>query len=219
MKKKNTINLCLLLLIPIINVLYKFLNNSNRGYYDLVTNADKAVPLIKAFVLPYLLWYPFILFFLVYFLKKDVKIYYTALFSLVIGYLCCYLIYFLFQTYVPRPVIHGNTILDKLLNIVYMSDEPFNCFPSIHVMSSYIIVLGTIMLKNSNKKVKALVIIFAVAIILSTQFIKQHVILDVLSGILLGSLVYKISYLVDWEDLLWQKKPFSWLMMKRKLET
>lgn len=218
LKKKNTINLCLLLIIPVINILYGFLNNDNRGFYSLVTKADKAVPLIKAFVLPYLMWYPFIFFFLVYFLKKDVKIYYTTLFSLIIGYLICYFIFFLFQTYVPRPIIHGNTILDKLLKIVYMSDEPFNCFPSIHVMSSFIIVLGAMKLNNNSKKMKTIAVISAVSIILSTQFIKQHVLLDVFSGILLGSLVYKISDLVKWEDLLWEKKPFSWLMMKKRLE-
>lgn len=219
MKKKATLNLSLLLIIPVINILYSFLNNDNRGYYSLVTEADKAVPLIKAFVLPYLMWYPFIFFFLVYFFKKDVKIYYTTLFSLIIGYLICYFIFFLFQTYVPRPVIAGNSILDKLLNIVYMTDKPFNCFPSIHVMSSFIIVLGAMKLNNSNNKIKAVVVILAVSIILSTQFIKQHVLLDVFSGILLGHLVYKISDLVNWEDLLWEKKPFSWLMMKKKLET
>ena len=59
----------------------------------------------------------------------------------------------------------------------------------------------------------------SIAIILSTQFIKQHVILDMTFAILLGEGIYKLVNHISLEgSLLWIKKLFWWLMTKKKLE-
>lgn len=218
MKKLKLKDLSLMLMIPVINIIYTFLNNENRGCISLVTQADKRIPFIKIFVIPYILWYPFIFACMVYFLQKEKRIYYRALFSLLIGYLCCYTAYFGFQTYVPRPKVNGSGTLNFIINIVYSSDKPYNCFPSIHVLSCFIMIIAIFNIKNASNKSKIIITLFSILIILSTQFIKQHVLLDVISAIILGVIVYCICRAFDWEELLWQKKSFLLLMMKKKSE-
>lgn len=206
-------------LIPLINIFYSVLNNSSRGVHSLVTSLDKSIPMIQVFVIPYILWTPFIFLCFVMLCLKNKKIYYRTLLSLLFGLIACYIVYYVFQTEVPRPVIYGKSPLTYLLNIVYKLDNPFNCFPSIHVLTCAIVMRGYSKCKNINITWKIVVWSICILIILSTQFIKQHVILDVLSAILLGELIYNtVSKLNSEVLLIWPTKLFSSLMMKKKLE-
>ena len=66
---------------------------------------------------------------------------------------------------------------------------------------------------------KVTMYITGVLIILSTLFVKQHVILDAVGGGALAYLVYVLYYKSEGERFrLWIKKLFSSLMMKKKLE-
>jgi hypothetical protein len=218
--KGSLLPLSIALFIPLIDSVYFYLNNPNRGVHSLVTDIDKSIPFIKLFVIPYLIWYPFLLITLVYFCFYYRETYYKVIFSFIIGMLICYIIYYFFQTAVPRPSLFGNDYLTRLVNFIYSSDNQFNCFPSIHVLTCYIIIKG---IKDSKKKsslIETATTIVGVLIILSTQFIKQHVILDLIFAVLLGDAIYKIIGKFNLErDYLWIRKQFSWLMMRKRLET
>lgn len=58
--KSNILPVLLILLIPLVNILYGVLNNGNGIVHSLVTDIDRMVPFVKAFVVPYVLWYPFL---------------------------------------------------------------------------------------------------------------------------------------------------------------
>jgi membrane-associated phospholipid phosphatase len=217
--KNNLIPLSLIILIIVINSIYGYLNTPLRGVHSLVTDLDRSIPFLSAFVIPYVIWYPFMLFIFVFLCFNQREIYYRVLVSLSIGMLISYSIYYFFQTTVPRPEIVGNGLLLNLVRLVYNTDNPFNCFPSIHVLSSFIIIKG-ISKSNVTKVFKYITYFIAILIILSTQFIKQHVIMDMIFAILLADGIYKtIDYLILSGGLLWIRK-LSWLWtMKRKLET
>ena len=187
--KNNLIHIFALLSIPIINIFYALLNNNNRGVFQLVTYIDNTIPIIKEFIIPYILWYPFIALSLLFICLKDLKVYYRTLITLNLCLLSCYLIYYFFQTTVPRPAIYGNDIFSFLTLLVYKFDKPFNCFPSIHVVTSYLMIKGINSI-DCSKKIRHLVIFMSILIIVSTLFIKQHVILDVISAILLGDIIF-----------------------------
>ncbi|MBE6064636.1 phosphatase PAP2 family protein [Clostridium sporogenes] len=187
--KNNLIHIFALLSIPIINIFYALLNNNNRGVFQLVTSIDNTIPFIKEFIIPYILWYPFIALSLLFICLKDLKVYYRTLITLNLCLLSCYLIYYFFQTTVPRPAIYGNDIFSFLTLLVYKFDKPFNCFPSIHVVTSYLMIKGINSI-DCSKKIRHLVIFMSILIIVSTLFIKQHVILDVISAILLGDIIF-----------------------------
>jgi membrane-associated phospholipid phosphatase len=192
--KENILALCLLLTIPLLNIIYQVLNHGDRGARQLITAVDKQIPFLEIFVIPYLLWYGFIFLMFVYFALFDRPTYYRTLLSFCVGMLVCYLIYFFFQTTVPRPDLKGTGILTNMVQYVYNADQPFNCFPSIHVLSSYLMILAIRHSRLWTIKKDLVISTISYSIILSTLFIKQHVILDTVAGVLLGSLLFKMFY-------------------------
>jgi hypothetical protein len=70
-----------------------------------------------------------------------------------------------------------------------------------------------------NRVNQAVIYSNSIIIILSTLFVKQHVILDVASGILLGELVYRLvdAYYEKDRILLWNKRRKSLVSLKRRL--
>lgn len=217
--KSNLIPLSLIVIIVLINTVYGYLNNPYRGVHSLVTDLDRSIPFLSGFVIPYVFWYPFMIFIFIYLCFHHKEAYYRIMSSLGLGMLISYVIYFFFQTTVPRPVLNGHGLLLNIVRLVYNTDNPYNCFPSIHVLSCYVIIKG-INDSNAGKRFKFITCITAVLIILSTQFIKQHVILDLTFSILLGESIYKcVDYLILSGGFLWIRK-LSWLWtMKKKLET
>ncbi|WP_019850131.1 phosphatase PAP2 family protein [Desulfitobacterium sp. PCE1] len=213
---QNLRPLCLMLSIPLLNIFYALLNNADRGAYSLVTDLDHAIPFSKVFIVPYIIWYFFIFGTLVYFCFKDKKVYYRTLLALDLGLLVCYGIYFLFQTQVPRPELVGHDVLTKLVALIYSNDQPYNAFPSIHVLLSFLMIKGINKYQGKNYLNISLVYLNAVLIILSTLFVKQHVILDVLGAIVLGSVMFDLVFYANMEELRARlKKPYLLLMLKR----
>jgi len=216
--KERYIPLLFILTIPISNIFYKMLNTPERGVYSLSGEFDSKLPFLKEFIIPYLIWYPFIFILLIYIYYKDKRVYYRTLLSLNIGLIICYIIFYFYQTTVIRPEVNGTDIFSSIVKIIYSNDNPYNCFPSVHVITTYIVMKG-VQAATDDKLILKIVNIIGILIIISTQFVKQHVILDLLAGIILGETVFVISMLgIFREEILWQKKKFSWLTMKKKLE-
>lgn len=208
--KKNLIPLTLMLLIPIETIIYGILNNSLRGVHYLVTPVDNFIPFLKIFVIPYLLYYPFIGFTLIYLCFYYREVYYKTICSLLLGMLISYLVYFIFQTATPRPELQGNDFFTNVVRFIYGKDNPFNCFPSIHVLTSYLMIKGIMKSGEKNLLIKACIWLVGLSIILSTQFIKQHVILDLISGIMLANVIYRMIDNFNLEIFpLWIRKLYS----------
>jgi uncharacterized membrane protein YraQ (UPF0718 family) len=211
--------LSLILMIPLINIIYMYLNNSSRGIHSLVTDIDKGIPFIKVFAIPYLIWSPFLFTTLIYLCFRYREVYYKVIISLIVGLILCFIIYYFFQTTVPRPQLNGNDFLTNLVKYIYFTDNPFNCFPSIHVLTSYMLIKG---IKSCNNKIsidRIIITATSILIILSTQFIKQHVILDLIFAILIGNIIFKIvDSLSSEKNLKWVNERFRWFVLKNKLE-
>lgn len=200
--KENLVWLILIVTIPLVSSIYPLLNSNTRGAQNLVTDLDRAVPFVKEFIIPYMLWYPFIILCLVYFCFKDKKVYLSSIISLASGTIISYVIYYVFQTHVPRPVLTGNDIFTKLVAFIYSTDKPFNCFPSLHVLNSYIMIKGASSCANKNKKASILISFMSILIIISTQLIKQHVILDAVAAVVLGELTFDTAFYFNREKVL-----------------
>jgi membrane-associated phospholipid phosphatase len=209
----------LLITIPIISIFYDLLNNSSRGAYSLITDIDRGIPLIKLFILPYISWFIYIFLTFVYLCIKDKKIYYKTLIAYNISLILCYVVYFFYQTTVPRPDLIGDDMLTSLVAMIYTSDQPFNCFPSIHSLTSYLMIKAINKSRAKNKLATLIIYGMSSLIILSTLFVKQHVILDALSAILLGDIVFNLVYKFDKERaLVWINRAYSLLIMRKRLE-
>jgi membrane-associated phospholipid phosphatase len=178
-----------ILTIPVLNIFYSILNHGGTYVSCLMTDLDKQIPFVPAFILPYLLWYPFILTILIVLFVKQRLAYYRTLFTLCVGLIACYITFHFFQTTIQRPQITEDGLFYWLVKMVYKNDGAYNCFPSIHVLSSYLMLKGMSYCANFSKTSRLLIIISSWSIIISTVFVKQHVLLDIVGAILLAEML------------------------------
>ncbi|MDQ0416691.1 membrane-associated phospholipid phosphatase [Croceifilum oryzae] len=194
--KSNLIALASILSIPLLGLIYQFLNRPQEKVYSLVTSFDQQTPLLKIFVIPYMFWYAFVFITLLYLMFKNRKVYYETLLQYNLGLLICYSIYIIYQTHVPRPVVEGNDFLSQMLQWIYQSDAPYNCFPSIHVLTTYVVMRAVLKITDVSRLVKILTAVMAFLIIASTVFIRQHVILDIVGAVLVVEGLMVLTLLV-----------------------
>ncbi len=188
--KKKLPYLLLLLVMPVLGMIYTVLNESRSRATQIALPIDDTIPFIQEFVVPYIIWYAFVFGYLVYFCFKDTQVYVKTLITIVIGELICFFIYFFYQTTVPRPTIEGSGVFVMLVKYIYAHDRPVNCFPSIHVLTTYAIMLASFHIKNIHRMNKYFIHVMGSLIILSTLFIKQHVILDMIASMFLVAFIY-----------------------------
>lgn len=194
--KENMLAFCAMLGLMPLNIFYVALNNSKREVHSLITSIDNAIPFVKIFIIPYVAWYGFIFFTMAYLCFKDKITYFQTLISYGMGLISSFITFYFFQTTVPRPELAGNGLLTYMVQIIYSADQPYNCFPSIHVLTSHLMVKGIMACSARNWKNCLVVCSTAVLIIISTLFIKQHVLLDVVFGIIYAELIFRLSQII-----------------------
>ncbi|MDX8345015.1 phosphatase PAP2 family protein [Rossellomorea sp. YZS02] len=193
-KKKDLPYLLCLLVMPALGFIYTLLNTDTREAVILSTQLDEWIPFVPVFIVPYILWYAFILGYLFYFWYKDVPTFLKTLGIIVIGEVVCFVIYFYFQTTVPRPELTGSGTFVDLVGMIYSHDQPYNAFPSIHVLTTFAIILGNFNIKDKHLFHSAFVPVMGSLIIVSTLFVKQHFVLDMVSSIFLTTFIYGIMF-------------------------
>ncbi|WP_035155639.1 phosphatase PAP2 family protein [Cohnella thermotolerans] len=189
LRYKKYAPLLFMLIFPVLGELYALVNKPGPTVYRLTTPLDNAIPFVKYFAVPYSIWIVYIYACIVYFFMKDLRVYYRSLTVYTLCALACYCIYSVFQTTVPRPELVGDDIFTRLVAYIYHRDRPFNCFPSIHVFSSYMVFRMMADSGFRNKRNVAFTACMSALIILSTLFVKQHAILDGLAAIVLVEVV------------------------------
>ncbi len=166
-------------------------------HYDLTLDIDRQVPLVTEWIFVYLGYcYVFWLFSYCYVAKIHRKRP-NQLFRFVIADVMSRLICMIFFIFLPttnvRPEVVGTDISDQLTRFLYTIDQPTNLFPSIHCLVSWLCFIGVRRAKNVPLWFKIFSAVSALAIMVSTQFLKQHYIADVISGVALAELCYWIS--------------------------
>jgi len=186
------------LAVPILSIIYALLN-TDRGWVNVIeVSIDRYIPFNKYFIVPYVLWYLYVGFFLMLLCVISEKSYRNLLINLLIGALICYGIFYVFPTTVPRPIINSQDIFSKMVLIIYNRDNPFNCFPSIHVLNAMLTAIYVNREPKLNRGVKFISTLIALLIVLSTMFIKQHFFLDAVAATILAYGLYMVNYLIDY---------------------
>lgn len=166
--------------------MYWFLKLFQRNPIYINFYLDDVIPFWGWAVYIYNMFYPFCLlsFFLIY--LWDKKTYYKGIISIIIGCITCYIIYLLLPTIMYRPIVPEY---DPFTNLVikitfFFDDPPLNCFPSLHCLFCFQVIFSNIKAKFSINK-KLIMITVSTLIIISTLFVKQHFIYDILSAFLI----------------------------------
>lgn len=182
-----------LMAVMACSYVYGLTNGVTRPLHTMEIWLDRVIPFNEYFIVPYILWGPCIFLSFVFFFFKNRDTYYRMIICSVIGHVVCYAIYMTYQTYVPRPFITDDTIFLRLVNYVYSNDQPVNCFPSIHVLTTYFMMRA--FLWEKLPKLYAWIPQFiGLSIILSTVFVKQHVVIDIAGAIILCEAVIHLVY-------------------------
>lgn len=195
--------LSFMILIPLASLIHVYLNRYRPGTRSIKIFIDDMIPFNKYFSLPYQFMVIFISIVLLYFAIVDYRYYFKLLASVLVGMFICFIVFYFFPTTVLRPTVIGDDFFSKFTRNIYATDNPFDCFPSIHVLSAYLPFLF-VFKYNKSTFMKIYTFIGFISITLSTFFVKQHYVLDAIASLILGT----ILFLVLTNDGLWGKMPF-----------
>ena len=192
-------HILLLLYFPFYLAVFRYLESITPEHLNIISSPlDKFIPFVPVFIIPYLFWFVYIAVPGIYFLFCEKEVFCRLMYFGMIG-----MTVFLFVSWVypnglairPESFADDN-IFTQLTRYVYSVDTSTNVLPSIHVFYSVGIYLAV---KDSDilsrkKGICYASLIITVLIILSTMFVKQHSVVDVISGLLLSYLSYELIY-------------------------
>ncbi len=172
--------------------------NITKNYTVIHMALDDYIPFSEVFVIPYFLWFAYVVTVVMFLFFKDKTEYYRVCTFLFTGMT----IFLIVSTLWPnghhlRPhIMPRDNIFTQMVAALYKTDTPTNLWPSIHVYNSLGVHFAIVKSKHmvTHKRIKIGSLILAVSIVLSTMFIKQHSIFDVLTGIGMAGIMYVIVY-------------------------
>jgi membrane-associated phospholipid phosphatase len=157
-----------------------------RHAHILFLPGEERLPFLPIFEYFYVLTY-----FLPLFLIVTIRDY-TRFKRLVIAFgltlLTAYTTYLVYPVYFERPHLEVDSLHTWLLSLEYR-DKPYNHFPSLHVALSWLAVLAS----QVSRGYRAGLALIAVGISVSTLFVKQHYIVDVIYGFLLACAAWRVA--------------------------
>ncbi|MDF2881430.1 MAG: hypothetical protein K0R54_1987 [Clostridiaceae bacterium] len=165
----------------------------NRIFHDLTTIFDNRIPVVPIFVLIYFGSYLFwiVNYILISGINEDHC--YRFITADLLGKLICFIIYVTFPTTNIRPDIAASGIFVNMLKFLYNIDAANNLFPSIHCLVSWYCFAGLRDCKTVPVWYRYFSLFIAIMICISTLTTKQHVIIDVLGGVILAEITWQLS--------------------------
>ncbi len=159
---------------------------------------DNYIPFIEYFIVPYLLWFGYVAVGIIYFFFTDVPGYYKLCHFLFVGMTVFLVVSTLYPNghYLRPSVFKNNNIFTMLVQALYSADTSTNLFPSIHVYNS----IGVHLAVSHSEKLRQYKWVqigsgvLMVSIILSTMFLKQHSVFDVVTAFIMAAVMYSFVY-------------------------
>lgn len=181
------------------------------NYHNIYIWIDDVIPFCEYFIIPYLLWFFYVAVVLVYITITDKSLYWKFAMFLFLGMTVFLIVSWVYPNGQQlRPeVFPRENIFTDMVRSLYKTDTPTNILPSIHVYNSIGTHIAVTKSKSLSKK-KGIVcgsFILMVLIILSTVFLKQHSMVDVITGILMAEIFYILVYKIDYRVMF--KRPSS----------
>ncbi len=167
-----------------------------RSHYMIIaTPLDRVIPFCEVFIIPYLSWFFYILIGVLAVYYLDRREYDILATELMMGMTIFLLISTFFPNRQPMRLLEmpRTNIFTMMVAALWKVDTPTNVWPSIHVFNSLAIELSLLRIKDARlqkKSVRLGGIVWCILICMSTVLIKQHSILDIVTGMMLMVLCY-----------------------------
>jgi len=186
--------------LPIYLIWFFLLEQHVTEYCIIYSPLDAFIPFNELFIVPYLLWFPFIAVSVLYFIFRDRTECYRLCGSLIAGMT----VFLLVSTFFPngvslRPVLSElgrDNLFLTLVAGLHKADTSTNVCPSIHVYNSLAVCFAFFVSSHLKGKrlLKSGILILTVLICLSTVFLKQHSVIDVFWAFVLFAVTTPICY-------------------------
>jgi len=191
----------ILLYTVFYSVSFAVLEQSGHRHYHIIhTWIDEQIPFCKYFIIPYLLWFVFMVVIVCWFIFRADRVdYYRVIAVLMMGMTLFLVISAVYPNKLDlRPTSFDSSgICGALVSWLWKTDTPTNVLPSIHVFNTVVLCYAM----HSNRKVRghrmvlAAVDVMGVMIVLSTMFLKQHSVIDVSLALVMSVVLQTVG---DW---------------------
>lgn len=169
-----------------------------NNYHIIHAGLDDYIPFCAYFIVPYLLWFPYVLLNWIYLYHSDKEAAKRLSIFLFTGMFAT----LFFCTIYPngtnfRPAVNPQqNIFTFLVAKLYAADTPTNVLPSIHVFNSIGVHAAVMRAKAFRDKpwARHASLVLCILICLSTMFLKQHSSVDVMTACLMAYAVYGAVY-------------------------
>ena len=168
-------------------------------FFDLSSELDTYIPFIVEFIIPYLSWFLFQAVWVVFVFFVDRKTYEQLTTMLMIGMT----VFLVVSTFLPTQIslrpyyIESRGICAFLVRRLWAVDTPTNVWPSIHVFNTTALMMTLFTSQHPllrKNAVRIPVVFWCGMIVLSTMFLKQHSVGDVLAALALNGIAYVLVY-------------------------
>lgn len=189
----------LLLYWPIYGLAFLFVERfyAPAEWHPIYCPLDDLIPFNELFLIPYLLWFVYLIGMIAYTLLFNEKAFRRMMYFIIFTYTLTIIFYFIYPNCQElRPAeFERDNVLTRFIAGFYEFDTNTNVCPSIHVLGSAAAMLAgfdTSRLSKSWCKAVSAFLCFIISI--STIFLKQHSIIDVISAAVLCVVGYIVCY-------------------------
>ena len=122
-------------------VIFRYLENRYVPAYHVVhTVFDDMIPFCEVFIVPYMLWFPYMVIAVLYFIfiNKDKKEYWQLAGNMIMGMTVFLVVSYLYPNiqHLRPEILPRENIFADAVRALYATDTPTNILPSIHVFNS-----------------------------------------------------------------------------------
>ncbi len=157
-----------------------------KGYTLVHCALDDMIPFCEIFIIPYIVWYPFVALMIVYTVCFDIPAFVKLSKYLMITLVISVVIYYIWPTgqdMWPDPFPREN-IFTWATGVIYSLDVNTNICPSEHVQSAFGVAFAAMHTKRlSGKKWMTFFWTETILVVFAVVFVKQHSVIDVAAAV------------------------------------
>ncbi len=159
---------------------------------------DDVIPFCEYFIIPYYFWFVYIIWMLVHTFFMDVDTFKKYMWFIIISYSITCFIYLIFpteQNLRPDLTVRDNIFEDIVYHLHTTVDNNKDVCPSIHVTGSFAVLFAAWNSKlYRGRGWKITFVIATISISISTVFLKQHSVIDIIAALVLCFILYPFVF-------------------------
>ena len=175
-----------------------YLEQRGGAVHEIKFWMDNYIPFCEIFIIPYLMWFGYVAFTVLFLGIKDREECEKLVRFLMLGMT----IFIIVSAVYPnghhlRPAVFlRDNVFTRMTAALYAADTSTNVLPSIHVYNSVAVMAAVHRSRHfkGHRLLTWFMMALGISIIFSTVFLKQHSLVDVIMAFILAALMHSICY-------------------------